>query len=203
MRFVQLAARATVRRDLARLSSTLGAPAPVASALLLATACYTSKTLVAGVALGALLAVGATVPATLYIEYLVRRGERTQRYLSRSSERLAPLAIGCASVVMLVLLVRTLDASRELQTVLLTMLFTLALAVAATPLTRVSVHAAALIGTTVVLQLLFGSIGLAVLPIAAIVGWSRLELGEHTPQQVLSGGIVGVMGASAAYALLG
>jgi len=203
IRVVQLAARASVRRDLARLSSRLGAPAPVAGALLLAMACYSSKTQLGGLALGGLLAMVATLPTTMYIEHVLRRKGLMQRHLSRRSERLAPLAIACVSVLMLVVLVRTIDASRELQTVLLTMLFTLGLAFAATPVTRLSIHMAAIMGTIVVLQLQFGALGVALLPIAAIVGWSRLELGEHTLVQVVSGATVGVLGASAAYALVG
>ena len=100
-------------------------------------------------------------------------------------------------------MVRTLEAPRDLQTVLVTMLFVLGLALAATPLQRISVHMAAITGASVLLQLLFGSIGLAALPIVAMVGWSRLELGEHTPAQVIAGAVVGAIGANVAYGLVG
>jgi hypothetical protein len=202
-RSVELAARQTVRHEIARLISALAAPAPVASALLLGVACLSSKTLAEGLVLGALLAACATVPPILYIEHVLLRRRMRQRHLSRSSERMAPLAIGCGSVLLAVVLVRTLEVSPELPTVLLTMLFVLGLALAVTPLTRISVHMAAVTGATVVVQLLFGTVGAAFLPLIALVGWSRLELREHTPAQVVSGAVIGAIGATSAYGLLG
>jgi membrane-associated phospholipid phosphatase len=200
---VQLAARQTVRHDIARLVSTIAAPAPVAAVLLLGVAWYVSGSLAQGLVLGVLLATCATLPATLYIERLFRHGGVRQRYMWQRSERLLPLAIACASVLAAVLLVQVLEAPRHLQTVLLTMLLVLGLTLLATPLQRISVHMAAISGASVVLQLLFGSIALAALPVVATVGWSRLELGEHTPAQVVTGALVGAIGASVAYGLVG
>jgi len=153
--------------------------------------------------LGALVAACATFPATLYIEHVLLRGGVKQRYLSGRSERLVPLAVACASVVIASVLVRALEASRDLQAVLLTMLFVLGLTLIATPLNRVSVHMAAITGGSMVLQLLFGAIGVALLPIVAIVGWSRVELGEHTRAQVVTGAVLGVIGAMVAYSVVG
>lgn len=201
-RCVQLAARHTLRNDVARLASTAAAPAPVASVLLLGVACYSSRSLAEGLALGVLAAACATLPTTVWIEHVLRRSALRHNYVCDSSQRIAPLAIGCASVVSASVLVRALQAPRDLQTVLVTMLFVLVLALAATPVNKISVHMAAITGAGVVLQLLFGTIGLAMLPLVAIVGWSRLELGEHTVAQVISGGVLGAIGASAAYALV-
>jgi hypothetical protein len=164
--------------------------------LLLGVACYRSASLEHGLILGALLAVCATAPATLYIARVLRRGGLIAR-----SERLAPLAIACLSVVAAAVLVRALGAHRDLQTVLLTMLLVLGLTLAATRLDRVSVHMAAITGGCVVLQLLFGTVGVALLPIVVLVGWSRLELGEHSRPQVVTGALLGAIGASAAYSL--
>jgi membrane-associated phospholipid phosphatase len=201
-RCVQLATRHTLRHDVARLASTTAAPAPVASVLLLGVACYSSRSLAEGLSLGVLAAACATVPATVWIEHVLRRGALRHNYLCHSSQRIAPLVIACASVFIASVLVRTLEAPRDLQTVLVTMFFVLVLALAATPVNKISVHMAAITGAGVVLQLLFGTIGLAMVPLVAIVGWSRLELGEHTVTQVISGGVLGAIGASAAYALV-
>jgi hypothetical protein len=188
---------------MARLASAVAAPAPVASMLLLGVACYSSRSLAEGLALGALVTACATLPSMVYMERVLPRCQRRQHFPSRSSERLAPLAIGCASVLVAVMVVRMLGAARDLQTVLLAMLFVLGLALAATPLDRVSVHVAAITGGSVILHLVFGAIGVALLPIVAIVGWSRLELGEHTLAQVVTGAVLGAIGASAAYGLVG
>jgi membrane-associated phospholipid phosphatase len=200
-RCVQVATGGSLRRDIARLTSTVAAPAPVAIALVLGVACYSSRGLVEGLALGGLLATCATLPPTLYIEHV--RASGGSRRLARGADRLAPLAIACAVVFVDVLLVRALEGAREVQTVLLTMLLVLGLALGATPITRISVHSAATTGSIVVLQLLFGTVGVALLPIVVIVGWSRLELGEHTPAQVVCGALIGGVGAIVAYRLLG
>jgi membrane-associated phospholipid phosphatase len=188
---------------MARLISAVAAPAPVASTLLLGVACYRAPTLAQGLVLGALLAVCATLPPTLSIKHPCRRDGRRESFsLPRSSDRLPPLASGCASVIAAAALVHTFDAPRELNIVLLTMLLVLGLLLAATPLSRVSVHTAAVAGSSVLLHLLFGAVGIALLPIVALVGWSRLELGEHTPAQVLAGAFIGGVGASVAYGLV-
>jgi membrane-associated phospholipid phosphatase len=199
---VQLAVSQGVRRDIARWTSTLAAPAPVASVLLLGVASYRSASVAEGLALGVLLSVCGTLPATLYMERVQPRDEASQRHLSQRSERLASLAIACASVLMATVQVRALQASQDLQTVLLTMLLVLGLTLAATPLTRVSVHTAAITGGSVVLQLLFGTVGVALLPIVVLVGWSRLELGKHSRAQVVTGALLGAIGATAAYSLV-
>jgi hypothetical protein len=156
-----------------------------------------------GLVLGALLGTCATLPATLYMNHVLRHKGPRQRCLSQPSARLAPLAIACASVLTAIVLVRALEAPRDLQTVLLTMLLVLGLTLVATPLDRTSVHMAAITGASVLLQLLFGSIGIAALPLVAMVGWSRLQLGEHTPAQIVTGALVGGIGASVAYGLVG
>jgi membrane-associated phospholipid phosphatase len=153
--------------------------------------------------LGVFVAACATLPSTVYIKHVLVRGGLRQCYLPRPSDRLAPLAIACASVLITTLLVRTLKVSLYMETVLLTMLFVLGLTLAATPFHRASVHMAAITGGSVVLQLLFGPIGVALLPIVAIVGWSRLELGEHSLAQVVTGAVLGATGASVAYGLVG
>ncbi|MDQ3809276.1 MAG: hypothetical protein M3336_03200 [Chloroflexota bacterium] len=199
---MQLAARQNVRRDLARLTSTIAAPASVASVSLLGVACYSSSSLAHGFVLGMLVAACATLPTTLYIEHLLRRGGRAKRSLSRPAERMAPLALACASVLVAALLVRAIQGSPDLETVLVTMLFVLGLALLTTPLNRVSVHMAAITGSTLIAQLLYGTIGVAALPIVALVGWSRVELGDHTVPQVVTGAGLGAIGASVAYSLV-
>jgi len=198
-----LVAREPVRHHVAWLISSVAAPGPVAGALLLGVACYSTKTVAEGLALGTLLAACATVPPSVYIERVLVRKASRRRHLAQSSERLLPLAIGCVSVLLAGVVVGTLDVSRELPAVLHTMLFVLGLVLAATPLTRVSVHMAAVTGAIVILQLLFGAIGVALLPLIVLVGWSRLQLREHTPLQVVCGAVIGATGAGTAYGLLG
>ncbi|WP_236553644.1 phosphatase PAP2 family protein [Rathayibacter sp. VKM Ac-2803] len=43
---------------------------------------------------------------------------------------------------------------------------------------------------------------LVTVPIALWTGWSRVRLGAHTPAQVIAGGLVGAVLASAVWSLL-
>ncbi|HEV2126892.1 MAG TPA: phosphatase PAP2 family protein, partial [Chloroflexota bacterium] len=67
---------------------------------------------------------------------------------------------------------------------------------------KLSIHVAVVAGTVAVLTIVFGSgfLGLALL--VALVAWSRVELGDHTPAQAIVGGVVGAAVAAAAFSLL-
>jgi len=50
--------------------------------------------------------------------------------------------------------------------------------------------------------LLFGWAWIALLPLALLVAWARVELGERTPWEVLVGAFVGAISTSMAYVLV-
>ncbi|MFI9506930.1 phosphatase PAP2 family protein [Nocardia sp. NPDC052566] len=66
---------------------------------------------------------------------------------------------------------------------------------------KVSVHTAVGAGTTILLALLASPWFLAALPLTAVIGWSRVWLGDHTRGQVFIGSIIGPILAAAAYLL--
>ena len=58
---------------------------------------------------------------------------------------------------------------------------------------KISAHMMGLTGPLVILFPLFGWTLLWVLPVAALLGWARVELRAHTPAQVLAGAAAGIL----------
>lgn len=81
------------------------------------------------------------------------------------------------------------------------MLAGLAVALAVTAFWKISVHTAVAGGTVSVLVLTYGSAVALTAPLVALIGWSRVELRDHTPMQVLVGGIVGASVAAMVFTL--
>jgi membrane-associated phospholipid phosphatase len=65
-----------------------------------------------------------------------------------------------------------------------------------------SIHVASVAGEIVILVLIFGPLFLFLVPMVALVGWARVELGDHTGEQVLAGGAIGAVVAAAVFTLL-
>jgi membrane-associated phospholipid phosphatase len=67
---------------------------------------------------------------------------------------------------------------------------------------KLSVHTAAASGTVAILALTFGSALALTVPAVALVAWSRVRLGDHTPAQTLAGAALGGLVAPTVFVLL-
>lgn len=67
---------------------------------------------------------------------------------------------------------------------------------------KFSGHAAGVAGAVVILVLVFGPTLLALVPAVALVGWARVEVGDHTPAQVTAGAGLGALVAALVFSLL-
>src|SRR4029450_5704830 len=67
---------------------------------------------------------------------------------------------------------------------------------------KVSGHAAMASGAATVLVLVFGPALLVVWPLVALIAWSRVQVGDHTPAQVLAGVALGVIVNATVFPLL-
>ena len=54
-------------------------------------------------------------------------------------------------------------------------------------------HAAIAAGAATALLLVFGPALLAPWPVVAVIAWSRIQLGDHMPAQVLAGVALGIV----------
>ncbi|MBY8842040.1 hypothetical protein [Streptomyces sp. SP2-10] len=82
------------------------------------------------------------------------------------------------------------------------MLATLAALALVTLAWKISVHQAVSAGAVIMLAQTYGSWALCGYALVAVVGWSRIELRDHTTGQVIAGTILGSAVAAVVFAAL-
>lgn len=138
-----------------------------------------------------LLAAGFAAVLPYVVTWRVRH-PRQQRPVSRRA-RVAYLLVTLACAAAGVLLVGLLGGPHRVVAVTITLVAGLAVAAAINTRWRLSNHACAAAGGSVILAVLYGPVYLAGILIAAMVGWSRVRLGRHTAIEVAGGGAVGAV----------
>ncbi|MFD6436287.1 phosphatase PAP2 family protein, partial [Streptomyces venezuelae] len=103
--------------------------------------------------------------------------------------RAAPGVVG--SVVAGSLVLHALGAPHELLALEGAMVLTLGCVGALTSVWKVSFHTAAACASLIILTTVQGAWFHAVLPLTALIGWSRVRLGAHTPAQGVVGAVLG------------
>jgi hypothetical protein len=132
----------------------------------------------------------------------VRRRRWSDRHLRVRHQRAVPLLAATASVVSGLALLVVLGAPGELVVVVVAMLSGLATALVVTLWWKLSLHTAAAAGTVAVLVVTFGPALALAVPAVALVAWSRVRLGDHTPAQTLAGAALGGLVATTVFILL-
>ncbi|MFF1560515.1 hypothetical protein [Streptomyces sp. NPDC058279] len=156
----------------------------------------------AGVGWGLVAALFCGVVPILFIKWGERRGHWGDRHVRRRQDRLLVIPGIMASVAACITLMATLDAPREMIALIAAMLVTLVAILAITTVWKVSVHTAVSSGALAMLALAYGPWALAGYPLVALVGWSRVELRDHTLAQVLVGTALGAATAAPVFALI-
>lgn len=187
---------------LARAITEVTAPAPTALALLLVVAWHGSTSKWAAVVWGAVAVVFASLLPLAYILRGVRTGRWSDRHVSERHQRHVPLAVGMVSVAVGLGLLLAGGAPRELLALVAAMFAGLGTALLVTLRWKMSIHTAVVSGSVVILALVFGPALLLLLPVVALVAWSRVELDDHTPLQTLAGAVQGAAVAYVVFTLL-
>ncbi|WP_330294663.1 hypothetical protein [Streptomyces sp. NBC_00503] len=156
----------------------------------------------AGIGWGLLGCLFAAVIPLAFIKHGIRRGRWTDRHAGQRHQRIIVLAFVIGSVTTGILLLWTFGAPRAMIALIAAMLATLAALLAVTPVWKISVHAAVSGGSVAMLAMTYGSWALLACPLVAAVGWSRVELRDHTAAQVVVGTAVGTAVAAAAFGLI-
>lgn len=187
--------------SLARAVTEILAPANLAVAQLLLVSWYKAPGL-AGLGWGVLTATFCgLIPYGIVIAG-VRRRRWTDRHVRVRQQRLVPLLAAIASFLAGLALLVTLGAPRQLIALVVAMLTCLAVTMLVTLWWKLSLHTAAASGTVAILVLTFGPPLLLALPVVALVAWSRIRLGDHTPAQTLVGAVLGGLVATTIFILL-
>lgn len=189
----------TAKHRLARLLSEVFAPVVLTIGLLLVVGAASTPDPLVGLAWGLLAALFVGVIPYAFLLLGIRRGRWTNRHVPIREQRAVPMTFALVSVIAGVAALTYSGAPQQLVALVISGLAGLVVALAITMVWKVSVHASVASGTAIILVLVFGpALHIAWLLVAS-VGWSRIELREHSAAQVVAGAVIGGSVASTAF----
>ncbi|WP_432975695.1 phosphoesterase PA-phosphatase [Dactylosporangium sp. CA-233914] len=192
-----------IRERIARWLTEAFAPAVLVSVLLVLLGIHSEPgRLGRGLALGVVAALFESLLPYLYILRGVRTGRITDHHIGDRRQRLVPLLVGMGSVVLGLVVLLLAGAHRELLAAVGAGGVGLVVAALVNHWWKMSIHAAVAAGSVVILSMVYGMQMLATVPLVAAVGWSRVQLKDHTAAQVAVGTIVGALVAGGVFAAL-
>lgn len=200
---VTVTSRQMIRLRCARLITEVLAPAPIAAALLVAVAFHSAPTAAAALGWALLAVLFASAIPFLYVLWGVRRRRLTDRHVRLREQRLLPLLVGVGSVLVGIALLSRWGAPQELIALVGAMLAGLIVSLLVTFVWKISMHTAVAGGAAVILALVFRAEWLMLFMVVGLIGWARVELGHHTPAQVVGGSVLGTAVAAIMFTLLG
>ena len=196
-------ARSLSRRlRVARLVGELLSPPPILVVLALVVAWASSPTPAMAVVWGAIAAGFASALPYALILGGVRRGRLSDKNLSLRDQRVRFGVVASTSILFGLVLLAALDAPAELVALQASVAVGVACGWVITRWWKISVHAAIAAGAATVLLLVFGPALLALWPLVAVIAWSRVQVGDHTPAQVLAGIALGIVVNATVFSLL-
>jgi len=190
------------RLRVARLVGELLSPPPIIVVLALVVAWASSPTPGMALIWGAIAAVFASVLPYAIILRGVRRGRLSDKNLSLRAERIRFAVVAITSVLLGLALLAAFDAPAEMVALLASIAVGVACGWVVTLWWKISVHAAIAAGAATVLLLVLGTALLVVWPLVAVIAWSRVQVGDHTPAQVLAGVALGIVVNATIFPLL-
>jgi membrane-associated phospholipid phosphatase len=190
------------RLRVARLVGEVLSPPPILAVLALVVAWDSSPTPAMAVVWGGIAAVSASVLPYALILRGVRRGRLTDRNISLRQQRVRFAAVAIASILTGLTVLAAFDAPAEMVALQASIAVGVACGWVITLWWKISVHAAIAAGAATVLTLVFGPALLVVWPLVAVIAWSRVQVGDHTPAQVLAGIALGIVVNATIFPLL-
>jgi membrane-associated phospholipid phosphatase len=198
----ELAQRLPGRLRLARLVGELLSPPPILVVLALVVAGDSSPTPAMAVVWGTIAAVFASVLPYALILRGVRRGRLSDKNISLRAQRIGFGVVAITSILLGLAVLAAFDAPAEMVALLASIAVGVACGWVVTRWGKISVHAAIAAGAATVLLLVFGPALLVVWLLVALIAWSRVQVGDHTPAQVLAGVALGVVVNATIFPLL-
>jgi membrane-associated phospholipid phosphatase len=199
----EAAQRLPGRLRFARLVGELLSPPPILAVLALVVAWDSSPTPAMAILWGGIAAVSASVLPYALILRGVRRGRLTDRNISLRAQRIRFAAVAVASILTGLAVLAAFAAPAEMVALQASIAVGVVCGWVITLWWKISVHAAIAAGAATVLLLVFGTALLVVWPLVAVIAWSRVQVGDHTPAQVLAGVGLGVVVNATVFPLLG
>lgn len=191
-----------VRRRIARLITEVFAPLPTVAALLVVIALQSTAHPLDALRWMVVTVLFVSVAPLAYVLFGVRRRRLSDRHVGVREQRPLVLAIAIASATVSLALLAIGGAPRELFALVAAMIAGLVSSLCVTLVWKISIHTAVVTGAVVVLTLVYGAAALFLVPIVVIVSWGRVELGDHSLAQVLTGICLGAAIAALVFSLL-
>jgi membrane-associated phospholipid phosphatase len=198
----ELAQRLPGRLRVARLVGELLSPPPILVVLALVVAGDSSPTPAMAVVWGTIAAVFASVLPYALILRGVRRGRLSDKNISLRAQRIGFGVVAITSILLGLAVLAAFDAPAEMVALLASIAVGVACGWVVTLWWKISVHAAIAAGAATVLLLVFGPALLVVWLLVALIAWSRVQVGDHTPAQVLAGVALGIVVNATIFPLL-
>jgi membrane-associated phospholipid phosphatase len=199
----EVAQRLRRRLRVARLVGEVLSPPPILVALTLVVAWASSPTPAMAARWGAIAALFASVLPYALILRGVRQGRLTDKNISLREQRIRFGVVAITSILLGLVLLAAFDAPAEMVALLAAVAVGVACGWVITLWWKISVHAAIAAGAATVLTLVFGPALVVVWPLVALIAWSRVQVGDHTPAQVLAGIALGIVVNATIFPLLG
>lgn len=153
---------------------------------------------------GFVVALTASVIPMAVIVRGARKGKWDGRHVTNREGRVVPLVTAGASLAAGTVIMFLGDAPRSMLALAGSMFASLIVSMAITfgLKWKISLHAAVAWAAVVTLAVVYGPWWLLLALPAALVTWSRVELGDHTTAQVLAGSVMGVVVGGGSFWLL-
>ena len=190
------------RLRVARLVGEVWSPPPILAVLALVVAWASSPTPAMAVVWGGIAAVSASVLPYALILRGVRQGRLSDKNISLRQQRIRFAAVAITSILTGLAVLAAFDAPAEMVALQASIAAGVACGWVITLWWKISVHAAIAAGAATVLLLVFGLALLVVWPLVALIAWSRVQVGDHTPAQVLAGIALGIVVNATIFPLL-
>jgi membrane-associated phospholipid phosphatase len=190
------------RLRVARLVGELLSPPPILVILVLVVAWDASPTPAMAILWGGIAAVFASVLPYALILRGVRRGRLSDKNISLREQRIRFGVVAITSILIGLALLAAFHAPAEMVALLASIAVGVACGWVTTLWWKISAHAAIAAGAATVLTLVFGTAVLAAWSLVALIAWSRVQIGDHTPAQVLAGVALGVVVNATIFPLL-
>ena len=197
-----MAQRIPRRLQVARLVGELLSPPPILAVLALVVALASSPTPATAIIWGGIAAISASVLPYALILRGVRRGRLIDKNISLREQRIRFGLVAITSILLGLVLLAAFGAPAEMVALVASIAVGVACGWVITRWWKISVHAAIAAGAATVLLLVFGPALLAVWPLVALIAWSRVQVGDHTPAQVLAGIALGIVVNATIFPLL-
>jgi membrane-associated phospholipid phosphatase len=190
------------RRRVARLVSEALAPTSFAALMPLLVVWWRAPGPLQALGWWLVAVVFTAVLPTVFVLRGVRRGRLSDHHIAVRAQRPVPLLVGTASVAAGLGLLLAGGAPTDLVALVAAMVAGLVVSLLVTLRWKISLHTGVAAGSVVVLVLAFGSALLALAPVVGLVGWARVQLGDHTPAQTIAGAGLGATVAALVFSLL-